>query len=299
MGTPDQTPLTFIGLGNMGGPMALRLVGAGVPLTVHNRTRARAEALRQAGARVAEDLEEAVSAGEGVFLMLTDAPAIDAVLDAPGVESALRGRTLIQMGTIAPEQSRGLSRRLEALGAAYLEAPVLGGVNEAARGGLLAMLGGEPEVVRRWNPVVRLMASQSWHVGPAGQAALLKLALNQLVASMTTAYALSLAMVERGGVPPETFKDVLGQTGLYASTFEKKYTRMLGRQFDPQFSTRLVLKDVELILQAATSLGLDTVALEGTRALAQRALALGLGELDYSALYAAVNPEAQPRRGGG
>lgn len=298
MSTPDTTPLAFIGLGNMGGPMAVRLAQAGHPLMVYNRTAARAQAARQAGAMLAGTPAEAAAAGQAVIVMLTDAAALKAVLESAGMPAALRGRTLIQMGTIAPGESRDIAGRMAGLGASYLEAPVLGGVGEAASGRLLAMLGGEAELVRRWNPVVRQMAGQSWHVGPVGSAALLKLALNQLVASMTTAYALSLAMVERGGVPPETFKDVLGQTGLYASTFEKKYTRMLGRQFDPQFSTRLLLKDVELILQAAADLGLETVSLEGSRALAQRALALGLGEQDYSSLYAAVNPDALPGGGG-
>lgn len=276
----------------MGRPMAERLAGAGHGVTVYNRTREKAEALRQAGIAVAERPEGAVHSAPCTILMLADYPAIQSTLLTDAVRNELAGRTVIQMGTISPRESQALQQEVTAVGGDYLEAPVLGSRAEAQAGKLFVMVGGTQEQFRRWIDLLRCFGPAPRLIGPVGQAAALKLALNQLIAAEMAAFALSLGLVQREGIPVETFMSILRESALYAPTFEKKLPRLLKRDYtDPNFTTRHLLKDVELFLEEASLVGLNTSSLEGLRPLLNKTLAMGLADVDYSALYNAVNPQ--------
>ena len=122
-------------------------------------------------------------------------------------------------------------------------------------------------------------------------AASLKLALNQLIAAEISAFALSLGLVQRAGVPVDTFMAILKESVLFAPTFEKKLPRLLTRDYQhPNFSTRHILKDVDLFLKAATGYSLTTSSLEGIKPVLEQTIAQGLGDSDYSALFEVVNP---------
>lgn len=284
-----------LGTGLMGAPMAERLLQAGHEVFVYNRSTEKAAPLAAAGACVCASAAQAVAQAECVLLMLADAPAIEAVLLSAQARAALPGRSVIQMGTIAPQESRRIAREVETAGGAYLEAPVLGSIPEARAGRLLLMVGAAPEQYARWRPLLQVFGPEPVHVGPVGQGAALKLAMNQLIASLTTGFALSLGLVRREGVEVETFMRLLRDSALYAPTFDKKLGRMLARDYArPNFPLKHLLKDLRLCLQAAEGRGLETEALHGVEALLLRALELGLAEVDYSALYEAVDPPAQP-----
>jgi 3-hydroxyisobutyrate dehydrogenase len=129
-------------------------------------------------------------------------------------------------------------------------------------------------------------------IGEVGTAAALKLALNQLIASLTTAFALSLAFLSQQGVDLEKFMTILRQSALYAPTFDKKLTRMLEENYaNPNFPTKHLLKDVNLFLEESEKLDLTTFPLTGVQHLLEKALAMGLAEEDYSALYEALKKE--------
>ena len=276
----------------MGAAMACRLCEQGQTVMVWNRTPLRAQALAAVGAQCCATALDAVRSADSVLLMLSDAAAIDAVLEGEDMSAALAGRVLVQMGTIAPEQSRALAARIHALGAAYVEAPVLGSIPEAVRGELLIMVGGADEAAMRVRGVLELLGKAPRHVGAVGEAAALKLAFNQLIASLTAAFALSLGLLQREGASVKAFMDILRASALYAPTFDKKLERELARDFDaPNFPLKHLLKDVDLFLAAARQGGLDPASLEGVRELLARGMDAGLGELDYSALYALVDPE--------
>ncbi len=283
-----RAPVAFLGTGLMGRPMIRRLVQAGHPVVAWNRTASKAEPLRELGVRVAATAADAVTRAQVVVLMLTDAAAIRAVLLDGPVRGLLAGRTVIQMGTIAPSESRALAQDLTDLGGEYLEAPVLGSIPEAEGGTLIVMAGAAEPALARWRGLLAAFG-EVVHVGEVGQGAALKLAMNQLIAAETAAFALSLALAEREGVPVETFMEVLRASALYAPTFDKKLERMLAHRYgDPNFPTRHLLKDVELFLSEADRLGLDAGPLAGVRALLRRAIALGHADDDYSALREAV-----------
>lgn len=119
----------------------------------------------------------------------------------------------------------------------------------------------------------------------------LKLALNQLIASLTAAFAFSLGMVRRDGLDIGQFMQILRSSSLYAPTFEQKLPRYFRRDFSaPNFPTRLLLKDVLLILDEGKAAGLETAALEGIREVVEKAISQGLGEADYSSIYEVIDP---------
>lgn len=285
----------FLGTGLMGQPMAQRLLAAHGAVTVYNRSPEKVQALQAQGATVAESPAALLRAVDCVCLMLSDGAAIRAVLLSPEAQSAIAGRTVIQMGTIAPQESQAIAQAVAAAGGEYLEAPVLGSIPEATQGTLLVMVGSTPEQFDRYRPVLQTFGPEPRYVGEVGTAAALKLALNQLIASLTTAFAQSLGLVQRQGVDPELFMTILRQSALYAPTFDKKLQRMLDRNFDnPNFPTKHMLKDTNLFLQAAEAVGLDGRAIAGVRDIIAAASDGGFADADYSAIFAAVNPE-EPR----
>jgi 3-hydroxyisobutyrate dehydrogenase len=195
------------------------------------------------------------------------------------------------MGPIAQEESLALQAEIERVGGSYCEAPVLGSLTEAKAGTLLVMVGGTEGQFAQWGPLFRSLSREPRLVGPVGKAACLKLALNQLIAAEISAFALSLGLVQRAGVPLDTFMAILRESALFAPVFEKKLPRLLTRDYQyPNFSTRHLLKDVELFLKAASGYALTASSLEGIRPVLEQTIVQGLGDSDYSAIFEVVNP---------
>jgi 3-hydroxyisobutyrate dehydrogenase len=271
--------------------MAVRLKDCGHEVRLYNRTSRKVEDLRQQGIQVASHPRQAIEGTRVVILMLADAPAILAVLDLLDERAAFSGKTVIQMGTISPEQSRACERRIAALGGDYFEAPVLGSLAEVREGRLLVMVGGRPEQFSEWQGLLACFGAQPRHVGAVGQAALVKLALNQLIASHIAALSLSLGLIQRADVSVESFMGLLRESALFAPMHDKKLSRLLDRQYDnPNFSARHLLKDIDLCRATAVNLNLQTGGLDGVRSLAAEAVRQGWGESDYSALFEVVSP---------
>lgn len=280
----------LIGTGLMGAAMAERLLASAVSVVVYNRTPAKLEPLQQLGAEIAPSVESLLQRCQAVILMLSDAAAIRSVLLVEPAKSQLVDRLVIQMGTIAPSESRKLAEDIQAAGGHYLEAPVLGSIPEAKSGQLIVMAGGTPEQFQQGLPILQQLGTEPMLVGDVGAAAALKLALNQLIAALTSAFALSLGFVQRQGVAVDQFMAVLRQSALYAPTFDKKLQRMVEQNYDnPNFPTKHLLKDTKLFLTEAESSGLQVDSLAGVRQILEMACSAGLAEADYSALFAAVS----------
>ena len=283
--------IALLGTGLLGQAIAGRLQSAGHTVTVYNRTTTKALSLQACGITVVTRPEQAMAHADCVILMLADAAAIRAVLLMPASLAVLRGKTVIQMGTIAQEESLALQAEVERVGGSYCEAPVLGSLAEAQAGTLLVMVGGTEGQFAQWGPLFRSLSREPRLIGPIGKAASLKLALNQLIAAEISAFALSLGLVQRAGVPVDTFMAILRESALFAPVFEKKLLRLLTRDYQrPNFSTRHLLKDVELFLKEASGYALTTSSLEGIRPVLERTIAQGLGDSDYSAIFEVVNP---------
>lgn len=282
----------FLGTGLMGQPMAERLLEAGVSVVAYNRTREKLEPLQKAGAEIADTPDRAIAASDCVILMVTNALAIQNVLLSEASRQQLSDRTVIQMSTIAPTESQEIRDTVVAAGGDYLEAPVLGSIPQVKSGTLQVMVGSTPEQFQQWAGLLKHFG-EPMHVGAVGAATATKLALNQLIASLTGAFALSLSFVQRQGVEPEQFMSILRESALYAPTFDKKLSRMLEGNYDnPNFPTKHLLKDTNLFLAEAQSLELDVSSLEGMRQILEMAQQLGLADRDYSSLFAAITAQA-------
>ncbi len=283
--------IALLGTGLMGRPMAERILQASHKLVVFNRTLENAQPLKPLGARIASRARDAILSSECIILMLADAEAIHHVLLSNRSRTELSGRTVIQMGTISPSESMDLNEQVLESGGEYLEAPVLGSIPEAQAGRLIVMVGSSASQYERWSGVFKIFSSKPLRVGQVGQASALKLALNQLIASLTAAFSLSLGFVQRNGVSVDLFMEILRESALYAPTFDKKLQRMLeGNYSNPNFPTRHLAKDIDLFLGEAKGMNLQPAALEGVCRVVKMTCDDGLSDMDYSALFNTINP---------
>jgi 3-hydroxyisobutyrate dehydrogenase len=283
--------VALIGTGRMGRPMAERAMAFGHQLVVFNRSPNKAEPLRSSGALIAASAAEAIDSAECLILMLTDGAAIREVLFNSEPTADLHDRTVIQMGTISPADSVALEKKVLGLGGEYLEAPVLGSIPEATAGKLLIMVGASNQQFDQWSTLLECFGSEPVLIGGVGKAAAVKLALNQLIASLTVGFASSLGLVKSLGVEAELFMKILRRSALYAPIFDKKLKLMLDRDYGiGNFPTKHLFKDVALFSSEAQSVNLETIGIEAIRRLLEITLEKGYGEGDYSALFEAVSP---------
>ena len=274
----------LLGTGLLGEAIGLRLLQQGHRLTVWNRNPERCQTLVEAGAALAPTAAAAVAGAELVLTVLADGAITATVLQQAA--GGLAGRLVVQMATIAPRQSLALAEQLKALDCAYLEAPVLGSRPEALNGSLQVMVGGDAEALTRALPLLRSLDPSPRHLGALGAASHTKLALNQLIASLTHSFSLSLHVVQQAGVDVDTFMAILRGSALYAPTFDKKLAKELADDYsNPNFPTAHLRKDLNLFVDAARSLGLDTEGLSGLQRLLAQASDAGIDALDYSALH--------------
>jgi len=275
--------VALLGTGLLGESIGQRLLQRGVSLYVWNRTQGRCRGLIEAGAQALNSPSEAARCCDSLITVLRDGPITAAVLKDIG---PLDGSTLITMGTVGVTESQTLAEQAAQQGGRYLEAPVLGSKPQALNGSLLVMAGGEAQVFEAQQPLLSHLCQEPLLVGPVGSGAATKLALNQLIASLTHSFSLSLQLIQRAGVPVETFMAILRPSALYAPTFDKKLQRMLDHTYaDPNFSTALLRKDLRLFLEEAATAGLQDQGLSGLLSLLEQAKGTDLDEQDYCALH--------------
>ena len=276
--------IALLGTGLLGTAIGHRLLQQGTTLRVWNRTPERCEALLAKGAQAIQTLAGAAEGCDAVITVLRDGTATAAVVEALG---PLHRATVIPMGTMGVGESQALAAQTKRQGGQYLEAPVLGSQPQALTGTLLVMAGGDQEVFDQQRSLLDQLAEAPQRVGPVGSGAATKIALNQLIASLTHSFSLSLRLIQQAGVPVETFMDILRPSALYAPTFDKKLQRMLdGHYSDPNFSTGLLRKDLLLFLQEAADQGLQAQGLQGVADLLMQAKDTELDDQDYCALHA-------------
>jgi len=278
--------IALLGTGLLGGAIATRLLQQGRGLVVWNRTPERYAPLLAAGARSAASPAEAAAEADWLISVLSDGPSTAAVL-LEQIDAGLAGKRLLQMGTIGVEESTALAAAVTQRGGHYLEAPVLGSRPEALAGTLQLMAGGPEALFGEALPLLQHLATAPRHLGPVGSGMATKLALNQLIASLTHAFSLSLHLVQQQGVAVEAFMELLRGSALHAPTFDKKLQRELdGDYSNPNFPTAHLRKDLALFLAAADAAGLASDGLNSLLQLLERSTAAGLDQLDYCALHA-------------
>ncbi|PYV22329.1 MAG: 6-phosphogluconate dehydrogenase [Acidobacteria bacterium] len=274
----------FIGLGNMGQPMARNLLKAGHHLLVYNRTRSRAEELLAEGARLAESARDACR-GDVVITMLADDRAVEEVVTGADLVSNLAPNTVhVSMSTLSVALSRRLAELHAQAGRAYVSAPVFGRPEAAAAAKLFIVAAGPAAAIDQCRPLFEALGQTTFVVGLDAPAAnVVKLAGNFLIASLLESLGEAVALVRKSGVDPKRFLEIMTDS-LFAAPVYKTYGSIIVQQrYQPAgFKVPLGLKDVRLILAAAEAAAVPMPIASLVRDRLLTAIAQGHQDLDWS-----------------
>ncbi len=284
----------FIGLGIMGTPMALHLIQAGHRLHV-NTAGAVPAAVTAAGAQPCASAAAVTQAAEIVFVMVPDTPDVEAVLFGEGgVASGLQAsaaaarKVIVDMSSISPTATKAYAKKINALGADYIDAPVSGGEVGAKAASLTIMCGGEDAPFERVKPLLEKMGKNITLVGGNGDGQTTKVA-NQIIVALTiAAVGEALLFASKAGADPAKVRTALMGGFANSRILEVHGERMVKRTFAPGFRIKLHQKDLNLALQGARELGLSLPQTAGAAQLMQACAANGMADLDHSALVKAL-----------
>ena len=276
----------FIGLGAMGGPMALNLVKHGFSLVVHDIDAAKLEPLVEAGAAVEQSPAAVAALVERTISMVeTTDPAEEVITGDRGIiASAQAGHIVLCMSTIDPFAARRFARRLRERGIAMLDAPVSGGTVRAKSGELSVIVGGAPETYAACEDLFRAMGKNLFHVGALGHGLAMKLLNNMLGQVQTVAIAEALVFGVKAGLDPHKIYEVIRASTGNSVQFENRVPRMLRRDFAPGGTIDISYKDQELETAFAKRLGVPLLLANLSQQVYQMGRAQGLNKEDGSAI---------------
>ncbi len=289
--------VALLGLGVMGTGMAHNLLKARFPLAVYNRTRAKAEPLADAGARVAETPGAAAEGAQVIISMVGDDTASRAMWlgDASAnsgdgaLAGAAAGAVLVECSTLSPAWVRELAGLAAARGLELLDAPVAGSKDAAAAGQLKLMVGGEAAALERARPALAAISRQIVHFGPSGAGAVVKLINNLMGAVHVAVLAEGLLLAERAGLDMEQVVELLINGAPGSPIVKGKIGRMVAHDYgNTEFALKWMHKDATYALRVAEELDTPMPTLVAARALYQTAIGLGYGDNDFAAIYEAV-----------
>jgi 3-hydroxyisobutyrate dehydrogenase len=284
----------FIGLGNMGAPMAANLVGGGHQVTGFDLVPRAMEALATKGGHAAASAAEAAAAGDIVITMLPAGPQVRSVyLDEGGVlANARRGALLIDCSTIDVETARAVAAAAKVAGFGMLDAPVSGGVAGADAASLTFMVGGEAEIFAQAQPVLATMGRTIVHAGPAGNGQAAKICNNMILGVSMIAVCEAFSLAERLGLEAQTLFDISSKSSgqcwaltSYCPVPGPVPTSPANRDYAPGFTVAMMLKDLRLAQQAAGATATATPLGAAAASLYQMFVDGGTGVLDFSGIY--------------
>lgn len=286
--------VALLGLGIMGSGMAGRLLAAGFPLTVYNRSREKAVPLAAAGARVAASPREAAAEADIVFSMVADDAASRAMWlgENGALAGARRGAVLVESSTLTVAWVAELAAAVAGRGAEFVDAPVTGSKNAAAAGELNFLVGGSDVALATIRPALLAMGRNVIHLGPTGSGAFVKLVNNFVAGVHVAAFAEAFAWVERSGLDRAKALAVLSEGSVGSPVTKMVATRMGAGDFTPHFLLKLMAKDLGYAIGEAAgkqqTLTTAATALERFRA----AIAAGHGEKDMAAVVLPLREKA-------
>jgi 3-hydroxyisobutyrate dehydrogenase len=251
--------IAVLGVGRMGGPIAVNLSKAGFRVSAWNRTASRAEALAAAGVRPARTPADAVADADVVLTMLADGDAVARAINGPeGATTTLApGAVWIQMATVGLDWTQRLAELARDRGLEFVDAPVSGSDGPARDAQLLVLASGSAAARQRVQPIFDAIGRETLWVGPAGNGTRLKLLLNNWLVSITEAMAETLALASALRIDPARFLDATAGGPLEAPYATAKARAMLAADFTPGFALGLALKDARLALEAGRAQGVD------------------------------------------
>ena len=259
----------IIGLGNLGMAIAKRLVGEGIDLTVHNRSRAKVEEMVELGAAAAASAAEITQAADLLITCLPDVPTVEEVFLGPDgiIANAKTGQILIDQSTVSPSTSRKIAQAAAGKGASFLDAPVSGNAWMAAEGKLTVMVGGDKDSYEKAVPVLQSMGESILHLGPSGNGSIVKLAINALISTNAAGAAEAFNFGVQLGVDPGLVIQALQKSAAGSFSLEFTSDTMLKRQFGVRNILPIILKDLGLARDSAREIGVAIPAADLTHKL--------------------------------
>ncbi len=284
MESSERDPIGLVGLGLMGNAISPRLIAHGYPLVVWNRTRDKADAWIDQGARWSDN---PFAESRRVILCLYSSEVVAEVLGKwlPTIRS---GQIVIDTTTGEPAESRAWEQRLAARGAGYLDAPISGSSQQTRDGQATVIASGSRETFDACADLWPVLGKRVFYVGACGNAANMKLVSNLVLGLNRAALAEGLTLAERLGIDSHQALAVLRGSAAYSQQMDTKGDKMVNRDYATQAKLSQHLKDLRLILKAAHSVGLHPALVDVHRQWLERGEAMGLGELDNSAVIEVV-----------
>jgi 3-hydroxyisobutyrate dehydrogenase len=283
-----KATVAFLGVGQMGSPMATRLLGAGFALRVWNRSPQHTVALVDAGAVAAPTPRDAASGAEFVITMLPDGATVESVMlgDDGALSSLAKDAFWLQMSTVGVDWEARLGATAREHGVTFVDAPVSGSVGPAMNGTLVILASGSSESLDRVAPVFEALGRVVW-LGEAGAGSAAKLVLNNWLANIVETTVEMIRFSAALGLDPHAVVDLLEGLPIGSPYGVAKARQMLGGDFAPSFALKHALKDVDLALDTAHARGVDLLLSQSFAASWHRAVEQGLGDRDVSAVFAA------------
>ncbi len=275
----------LVGLGNMGLPIAGRILQAGFSLVAYNRTKARQDALR-GKAEMVDSQRDVAEMADSIVIAVSDTTAVEEVMfSSQGMyERIAAGKTVINCSDILPSTSRKMMEKLKRKNINYLEVPLVGGPMQAKAGDLVALVAGDRTRYEENLDVLKTFASKVFYIGTVPGAMYIKLAVNHLTASYAQSIAEGCVLVEKAGLDPSLFVQIVNSTGFKTSFSELKAAKMVKESVEPTLYLRHMLKDLDLTDQTAEELKVFLPLLQQVRTTYLGAYNMGYGDRDYSAV---------------
>ena len=282
----SRQPIGWIGAGRMGVSMAGFILKAGYPVIVFSRTAASRAKLVANGAREVGTVAECARAAEIVFSSLPNDDALREVALGPqGVLTNARPGTIFaDTSTVSPELSADIDKEALRLGIGYLRVPISGNAKSAQTGEVTAFVSGPEAAWKAVEPIVRTFSQTQLYLGDGERARYMKLVVNALVVNAAQAMAEALALGRKAGLPWDTLLDALAQSTMASPWLKAKVGLMKARDFTPTMTTRLILKDVDLMLATARKHDVPMPLTAVTRQIMQSMIGVGFGEDDFMAI---------------
>jgi 3-hydroxyisobutyrate dehydrogenase len=280
-------PVSLVGAGKMGSAIGERILAAEYGLAVYNRTPEKVQPLINAGASRIASLTEALRAADVCVTVVSDDDALRAIALGDGgiLAEARRGTTMIEMSTVSVAASEAVASAADEADVRYLRAPVSGNPGVVRGGTATVILSGPSEAARAVDGLVRAIAPTVYYVGDGEAARVVKLALQVMVGGTAQLMSEALVLAEAAGVDNATLLEVMGASAVGSPFVRYKSEPLLRGDYSATFTTAMMLKDVDLVRQLGTNLGLSLPLTDTLRGLLEDAAAAGHGDVDFMALY--------------
>lgn len=268
--------LGWIGLGNMGTPMAKNLEKAGFSVSVFNRTAEKTKPFEETSATISSSVSELVANSDIIFTMLSNDEAIQATYDEIFLAESIEGKIFIDMSTISQQLSESIAEKVNEKGGSFLDAPVAGSTQPAINGALIIMVGGEASALEIARPYLEKLGKLIKHLGPNGKGIAAKLSVNYFLSILYLGLAETVLFAEKTGIERSDLLEIINESAAGSGATKVKTPLLISEDYSPAFSLSLMTKDLLLAQQNGVDYPLTSSILD-TYSNAEKS---GLGNLD-------------------